>query len=120
MRPAAVRVAALSDTGPRLTQVETPLVEFLMSQETNAKLSSIAFAFPGNTESVPDFVEDDALFKAAFDIYQSGYPANEFTGLPVAEELMRSFDEEFQRMLEGDQSVEEMLETTHETWMGEF
>lgn len=96
------------------------LVEFLMSEEANAKLSSIAFAFPGNTESVPDFVADDELFKAAFDIYQSGYPANEFTGLPVAEELMRTFDEEFQRMLDGEQSVDETLEKTQETWMGEF
>jgi multiple sugar transport system substrate-binding protein len=101
-------------------EIAWKLVEFLMSKDTNAKLSSIAFAFPGNTESVPDFVADDALFKTAFDIYQSGYPANEFTGLPVAEELMRSFDEELQRMLEGDQSVDEMLETTQENWMGEF
>ena len=96
------------------------LVEFLMSEETNAKLSSIAFAFPGNTESVPDFVQDDALFKTAFDIYQSGYPANEFTGLPVAEELMRTFDEEFQRMLDGEQSVDEMLQKAQDAWMGEF
>ena len=96
------------------------LVEFLMSEETNAKLSSIAFAFPGNTESVPDFVEEDELFKTAFDIYQSGYPANEFTGLPVAEELMRTFDEEFQRMLSGDESVDEMLQKAQDTWMGEF
>jgi multiple sugar transport system substrate-binding protein len=96
------------------------LVDFLMSTETNSKLASIAFAFPGNTESVPDFVKDDELFQAAFDIYKSGYPANEFTGLPVAEELMRTFDEEFQRMLSGDQSVDEMLATTQEKWMGLF
>ncbi|GAB3253434.1 ABC transporter substrate-binding protein [Nocardioides dilutus] len=96
------------------------LVEFLMSKDTNAELSSIAFAFPGNTESVPDFVADDELFKTAFEIYQSGYPANEFTGLPVAEELMRTFDEEFQRMLSGEESVSEMLENAQETWMGEF
>ena len=96
------------------------LVEFLMSKDTNAKLSSIAFAFPGNTESVPDFVADDELFKAAFDIYKSGYPANEFTGLPVAEELMRTFDEEFQRMLSGEESVGDMLEKAQETWTGEF
>jgi len=96
------------------------LVEFLMSKDTNAELSSIAFAFPGNTESVPDFVADDELFKTAFEIYQSGYPANEFTGLPVAEELMRTFDEEFQRMLSGEEPVSEMLENAQETWMGEF
>ena len=67
-----------------------------MSEETNAELSSAAFAFPGNTTAVPDFVEDDELFQTAFDIYTSGYPANEFTGLPVAEQLMRLFDEQFQ------------------------
>ncbi len=85
------------------------LVEFLMSEETNAKLSSIANAFPGNTESVPDFVAEDELFATAFEIYQNGYPANEFTGLPVAEQLMRLFDEQFQVLLDGGQSVDEML-----------
>ena len=78
-----------------------------MSEDVNAELSSIANAFPGNTTSVPDFVEDDELFGTAFEIYQTGYPANEFTGLPVAEQLMRDFDEEFQQALDGQQSVEE-------------
>jgi multiple sugar transport system substrate-binding protein len=96
------------------------LVEFLMSEETNSKLSSIANAFPGNTESVPDFVTEDELFATAFEIYQNGYPANEFTGLPVAEQLMRLFDEQFQVMLDGGQSVDEMLEKTQEAWLAEF
>ena len=38
------------------------LVEFLMSEDVNSELSSIANAFPGNTTSVPDFVEEDELF----------------------------------------------------------
>jgi multiple sugar transport system substrate-binding protein len=96
------------------------LVEFLMSEETNSKLSSIANAFPGNTESVPDFVTEDELFATAFEIYQNGYPANEFTGLPVAEQLMRLFDEQFQVLLDGGQSVDEMLEKTQEAWLAEF
>ena len=96
------------------------LVEFLMSEDTNSKLSSIANAFPGNTESVPDFVAEDELFATAFEIYQNGYPANEFTGLPVAEQLMRLFDEQFQVMLDGGQSVDEMLEKTQEAWLSEF
>ncbi|MGO3174620.1 MAG: ABC transporter substrate-binding protein, partial [Microbacterium gubbeenense] len=61
------------------------LFEFLMSEDANAELASMAKAFPGNVASVPDFVEDDELMSQAFDIYQAGYPANEFTGLPVAE-----------------------------------
>lgn len=96
------------------------LVEFLMSEETNSKLSSIANAFPGNTESVPDFVAEDELFATAFDIYKAGYPANEFTGLPVAEQLMRLFDEQFQVLLDGGQSVDEMLQKTQDAWLAEF
>ena len=96
------------------------LVEFLMSEETNSKLSSIANAFPGNTESVPDFVTEDELFATAFEIYQNGYPANEFTGLPVAEQLMRLFDEQFQVLLDGGQSVDESLEKTQDAWLAEF
>lgn len=96
------------------------LVEFLMSQETNAELSSIAGAFPGNTKSTPDFVADDELFAEAFEIYQAGYPANEFTGLPVAEQLMRLFGEQLQVLLDGGQTVEEMLDKTQAAWEAEF
>ncbi|WP_217614770.1 sugar ABC transporter substrate-binding protein [Cellulomonas sp. GbtcB1] len=96
------------------------LVEFLMSEETNAELSSIANAFPGNTESVPDFVEDNELFATAFEIYQDGYPANEFTGLPVAEELMRQLGEQLQKSLNGDQSVDDALTAAQEQWESEF
>lgn len=96
------------------------LVEFLMSQETNAELSSIAGAFPGNKNSTPDFVADDKLFAEAFEIYQAGYPANEFTGLPVAEQLMRLFGEQLQVLLDGGQTVEEMLGNTQSAWEAEF
>ena len=96
------------------------LVEFLMSQETNSELSSIANAFPGNKNSTPDFVADDELFADAFEIYQAGYPANEFTGLPVAEQLMRLFGEQLQLLLDGGQTTEEMLENTQAAWEAEF
>lgn len=96
------------------------LVEFLMSEKTNSALSSIANAFPGNTEAVPDFVADDELFATAFEIYKAGYPANEFTGLPVAEQLMRLFDEQLQVLLDGGQSVDEMLQKTQDAWLAEF
>jgi multiple sugar transport system substrate-binding protein len=96
------------------------LVSFLMNEKNNSKLASVANAFPGNTTAVPDFVQNDDLFKAAFDIYKAGYPANEFTGLPVAEELMRSFDEELQKTLNGDQSVDEMLTNAQAGWTKNF
>ncbi|UYN83539.1 MAG: sugar ABC transporter substrate-binding protein [Microcella sp.] len=96
------------------------LVEFLMSVDVNAELSTIANAFPGNTQSVPDFVQGDAVFATAFEIYQSGYPANEFVGLPVAEQLMRLFAEQLQRALDGQQTVEEALQKAQDAWLAEF
>ena len=96
------------------------LVEFLMSTDVNSELSTIANAFPGNKQSAPEFGENSELFQKAFEIYQSGYPANEFTGLPVAEDLMRQFDTEFQRLLSGDVGVDEMLSTVQDSWLSEF
>ena len=96
------------------------LVAFLMSEAANSKLSSIANAFPGNINSKPDFIETDPLFGKAFEVFQTGYLANEFTGLPVAEELMALFDEPFQFYLEGDISLDEFLEIAQEEWMAKF
>jgi multiple sugar transport system substrate-binding protein len=96
------------------------LVEFLMSEDTNSELSTMAKAFPGNSKSVPDFVNDDELFKKAFEIYQAGYPANEFTGLPVAEELMRQLGEQLQAAFDGQQSVDDALKKAQEAWKSEF
>jgi len=96
------------------------LIEFLMSAEVNSKLSSIANAFPGNINSTPDFVETDELFAAAFDVFQTGYLANEFVGLPVAENLMREFDEYFQLYLDGELPLEEFLANAQEAWLEHF
>jgi multiple sugar transport system substrate-binding protein len=96
------------------------LVQFLMSSETNSKLSSIANAFPGNVNSTPDFVQADELFGAAFKVFQDGYLANEFTGLPVAEDLMRQFDEQFQPYLDGSQSLDDTLNNAQGSWMENF
>lgn len=96
------------------------LIEFLMSAEINSRLSSIANAFPGNVNSTPDFVESDELFADAFEVFQDGYLANEFVGLPVAENLMREFDEQFQLFLDGDLTLEEFLANAQEAWLDDF
>lgn len=96
------------------------LLQYLMSTDVNSQLSSIAKAFPGNTQSVPDFVASDELFKKAFEIYQSGYPANEFVGLPAAEDLMRTLDQQLQTMLNGEQSVTQALEAAQQDWQKTF
>lgn len=96
------------------------LVSYLMSADVNSKLVSIAHAFPGNVNAKPDFVASDELFGKGFEIFQSGFLANEFVGLPVAEELMRMFDEELQLMLDGKQTAEEAAAKAQEKWNNVF
>jgi len=96
------------------------LVSYLMSAEVNSRLVSIANAFPGNTQATPDFVVSDELFGKGFEIFKAGYLANEFTGLPVAEELMRLLDVEIQKMLEGDQTAEEAAANAQAKWQEKF
>ncbi len=96
------------------------LVSFLMGKDVNATLCNSAHAFPGNTQAVPDFVNSDPIFKQAFEIYQAGTATNEFTGLPVAEDLMRSFDEQFQKYLAGKQSADDALAASQSAWEKAF
>lgn len=96
------------------------LIAYLMSKDVNSKLSSVANAFPGNTQSVPDFVKSDATFKKAFDIWNAGVPANEFTGLPTAEDLMRTFDGQLQETLANGQPVATTLQNVQTAWSSKF
>ena len=96
------------------------LVEYLMSPEVNSKLVTIANAFPGNVNAKPDLSKSDPLFSEAFKIYQEGYLANEFVGLPVAEELMRQMDIEVQKLLEGQATAQEAAAATQKQWEAEF
>lgn len=96
------------------------LVEYLMSPEVNSKLVTIANAFPGNVNAKPDLSKSDPLFSEAFRIYQEGYVANEFVGLPVAEELMRQADVEVQKLLEGQETAEQAAAATQKQWEAEF
>lgn len=96
------------------------LVEYLMSPEVNSKLVTIANAFPGNVHAKPDLSKSDPLFSEAFKIYQEGYLANEFVGLPVAEELMRQMDIEVQKLLEGQATAQDAAAATQKQWEAEF
>ena len=91
-------------------------VSYLMSQETNAKLATLANGFTGNKNAEPDFSNSDPLFKQAFDIYKESVPVNEFVGLPKSEDLMRSFDEQLQLVLTGKSSVDDALAKAQESW----
>jgi multiple sugar transport system substrate-binding protein len=96
------------------------LVEYLMSPDVNGRLVSIANAFPGNVNAKPDFTKSDPLFEEAFKIFQSGKLANEFVGLPVAEELMRQMGIEVQKMFDGKETAKEAAANTQKQWLAKF
>lgn len=96
-------------------------IEYMMSEEVNAKLAEAANAFPGNIYSKPGYEGADEMFLKAYEIYQDCYAINEFTGLPTSEELMRAFDEQLQLYIDGDtSSVNDMLSATQEIWEKAF
>ncbi|MBV8564457.1 MAG: sugar ABC transporter substrate-binding protein [Methylobacteriaceae bacterium] len=96
------------------------LVSYLVSPEVNGKLVTIAHAFPGNVNAKPDLSKADPLFVKAFQIFQSGKLANEFVGLPVAEQLQRDMDVELQKMLDGQETPQQAAAATQKQWLAEF
>ena len=86
----------------------------------NGRLVSIANAFPGNVNAKPDFSKSDPLFEEAFKIFQSGSLANEFVGLPVAEDLMRDMNVEVQKMFDGQQTAKDAAANTQKQWLVQF
>jgi multiple sugar transport system substrate-binding protein len=96
------------------------LVQFLMSQSANSKLSTLANGFPGNTASKPDFSGADPHFQQAFGIYQKSKPVNEFTGLPAANQLMTDFLNEFQKTAAGQEPTSTMLSNVQSQWQQQF
>ena len=96
-------------------------MQFLLSKDANGILASGANAFPGNTEATPDFEGKDPLYKTAFEIYQKAKSIeNEFSGLPKAQDLMRTLDEQLQSTLDGKQSIDELLDNTQTQWAEVF
>lgn len=92
-------------------------VEYLMSPEVNAQLAQLANAFPGNSTAQPDYSSNDERFQEAYDIFNSGYAINEFTGAPTAEDLMRSFNEQLVLYLDGDTaSADDALAAVQTAW----
>ena len=96
------------------------LVQYLMSPEVNGRLVTLANAFPGNVKAKPDFSKADPLFAEAFKIYQTGHLANEFVGLPLAEDLMRAMTIEVQKMFDGQEDAKQVAANTQKQWLAEF
>ena len=97
------------------------LVEFIMSPKDNVTLSALPNLFPGNKKSQADTSRMSPQVKVVYDYFKNSKALmNELAGLPVSEELMRIFDEEFQACLNGSQTVDQMLQKAQDRWMKNF
>ena len=59
-------------------------MQYLISQ-TPTRNFNTGQRLPRESDAEAGLHKSDPLFKPAFRIYQQGYPANEFVGLPAAD-----------------------------------
>jgi multiple sugar transport system substrate-binding protein len=95
-------------------------VQFLLSKNVNAQIATDASGFPGNAFASPSFAGANPHYKAAFDIYQSRVPMNEFVGLPESTQLMTDFVTQFQEFFAGQEPANKMLQTVQAQWKQVF
>jgi multiple sugar transport system substrate-binding protein len=95
-------------------------VQFLLSKGVNSQIATDASGFPGNAMASPDFTGANPHYKAAFDVYQSRVPVNEFVGLPESTQLMTDFVTQFQKFFAGQESAANMLQTVQGQWKQVF
>lgn len=93
------------------------LVQYLLGAKVNAKMSTLANGFPGVNGAEPEFTDDtDSHVLDAWKIYQKSNPVNEFVGLPSASQLQNDFVVQFQKAVNGDQSIKDALKVTQDQW----
>ena len=95
-------------------------MQFLLNKNANSQIATDASGFPGNAMAQPDFTGANPHYKAAFDVYQSRVPMNEFVGLPESTQLMTDFVTQFQKFFAGQMSATNMLKTVQAQWKQVF
>jgi len=92
-------------------------IQFLMNQDINSQMATLAKGFPGNKTASPDLSNADLHFKDALAVYKASKPLNEFaSGLAVPQQLQSDFDAELQKYLVGQQSEQDTLANAQKAW----
>ena len=74
-----------------------------------ADLAVTQSAFPNSTLAKPDYSGADEVFQDIYDMYQGGYPINEFTGMKEANTIMTDYINELVPYMDGKQDVDTFL-----------
>lgn len=89
-------------------------VEYLFNADVNAGLAVTQSAIPGSTLAEPDYSASDKLFPDIYDMYQAGYPINEFTGMKGANTFMPDYIDEVVTYLDGDTDTDTFLQNVQD------
>lgn len=84
-------------------------LEYLFTPELNADLAVTQSAFPGSALAKPDYGKADQVFLDVFDMYQKGYPINEFIGMKEANTFMTDYINELIPYMNGSNDVDTYL-----------
>ena len=90
-------------------------IEYLLSGEDGkdgsicADLAVTQSAFPNSTLAKPDYSDADEVFQDIYDMYQAGYPINEFTGMKEANAIMTDYINELVQYMDGKQDEDTFL-----------
>lgn len=87
-------------------------IQYVMSSEINGYVADNCNAFPINKDASVNWVNSNDLNKKAFNLYQKMGMKNESWGAPKANQLCGAFDEQFQEVLNGRQTVQDCLKKT--------
>jgi len=85
-------------------------LEYLFTPELNADLAVTQSAFPGSSQAKPDYGSADQVFLDVFDMYQKGYPINEFIGMKEANTFMTDYINELIPYMDGSTDVDTYLQ----------
>ncbi|TCS77184.1 carbohydrate ABC transporter substrate-binding protein (CUT1 family) [Muricomes intestini] len=80
-----------------------------------ADLAMTQSAFPNSTLAEPDYSNADEVFQDIYDMYQKGYPINEFTGMKEANTIMTDYINELVPYMDGEQDTTAFLENVQKS-----
>lgn len=79
-----------------------------------ADLAVTQSAFPNSLVAEPDYSGADEVFQDIYDMYQGGYPINEFTGMKEANTIMTDYINELVPYMDGKVDVDTFLGNVQE------
>ncbi len=91
-------------------------ISWLVSAEINAEFAAAGGLLPGNISVDPEFLYKDPHLREVYDDLKNADIVEELLAIPNASDNLRVFTIETQKMILGEQSVEETVKNIQKSW----